>query len=98
VRDPLAKTLTSGHSGRVGAEPVVRLPAITDAHEIARTMNDGWRVGSRGLLPDAILNGLDDARGATPWARRAVRRRECGADSIDVPDRLGQTAPAHARR
>ena len=44
------------------AEALVRLPEITDAQEIARTKNDSWRVGYRGLLPDSILDGLDDAR------------------------------------
>jgi hypothetical protein len=49
------------------AEPVVRLPEITDAQEIARAMNDSWRVGYRGLLCDAILDLLDDTRSATQW-------------------------------
>ena len=49
------------------AEPVVRLPEITDAREIARTMNDSWRVGYRGLLSDAILDLLDDTRSTTQW-------------------------------
>jgi GNAT superfamily N-acetyltransferase len=31
-------------------------------------MNDSWRVGYRGLLSDAILDRLDDARGTTRWA------------------------------
>ena len=47
---------------RVDAEALVRSPEITDAQEIARTKNDSWRVGYRGLLPDSILGGLDDAR------------------------------------
>jgi GNAT superfamily N-acetyltransferase len=49
------------------AQPLVRVPKITDAHEIARTMNDSWRVGYRGLLPDSILDRLDDAQGTTRW-------------------------------
>jgi GNAT superfamily N-acetyltransferase len=53
----------------VDAEALVRSPEITDAQQIARTMNDSWRVGYRGLLSDAILDGLDDARGTTRWAR-----------------------------
>src|SRR5438093_405697 len=56
-----------GQSERVDAEPVIRLPEITDAQEIARTMNDSWRVGYRGLLSDAILDRLDDTRGTTRW-------------------------------
>ena len=51
------------------AEALVRLPEITDAQEIARTKNDSWRVGYRGLLPDSILGGLDDARSTTQWVQ-----------------------------
>ena len=51
------------------AEALVRLPEITDAQEIARTKNDSWRVGYRGLLPDSILNGLDDGRSTTQWVQ-----------------------------
>jgi GNAT superfamily N-acetyltransferase len=54
---------------RVDAEALVRSPEITDAQQIARTINDSWRVGYRGLLSDAILDGLDDARGTTQWVR-----------------------------
>ena len=49
------------------AQPVVRLPQVTDAQEIARTMNDGWRVGYRELLSDAILDLLDDTWAAAQW-------------------------------
>ena len=47
----------NGQSVRVDAEALVRSPEITDAQEIARTKNDSWRVGYRGLLPDSILAG-----------------------------------------
>src|SRR2546421_6927590 len=60
-------TIPSGHSVHVDAEAFVRTPEIADAQQIARTMNDSWRVGYRGLLSDAILDGLDDARGTTQW-------------------------------
>ncbi len=53
----------------VDAEPLVRSPEIADAQQIARTKNDSWRVGYRGLLPDSILDRLDDARSTTAWAR-----------------------------
>jgi hypothetical protein len=53
----------------VDAEALVRTPEIADAPQIARTMNDSWRVGYRGLLSDAILDLLDDARGTTQWVR-----------------------------
>ena len=39
--------------------PLVRSPEITDAPQIARTMNDSWRVGYRGLLSDAILDAFE---------------------------------------
>jgi len=58
----------NGQSVRVDAEPVVRLPEITDAQEIARTMTGSWRVGYRGLLSDAILDLLDDTQVTTQWA------------------------------
>jgi hypothetical protein len=57
------------HSGVVDAKGLVRSPEITDAQQIARTINDSWRVGYRGQMSDAILDGLDDARGTTRWAR-----------------------------
>jgi len=56
-------------SVRVDAEALVRSPEITDAQEIARTKNDSWRVGYRGLLPDSTLDGLDDARSTTQWVQ-----------------------------
>jgi GNAT superfamily N-acetyltransferase len=54
---------------RVDAEALVRSPEITDAQQIARTMNDSWRVGYHGLLSDGILDLLDDARGTTQWVQ-----------------------------
>ncbi len=57
----------NGHPVRVDAEPLVRSPEITDAQQIAWTKNDSWRVGYRGLLPDSMLDGLDDAWAATQW-------------------------------
>jgi GNAT superfamily N-acetyltransferase len=53
----------------VDTEALVRSPEITDAQEIARTKNDSWRVGYRGLLPDSILDGLDDALSTTEWVQ-----------------------------
>jgi len=53
----------------VDAEARVRSPEISDAQQIARTKNDSWRGGYRGLLPDSILDGLDDGRSATQWAQ-----------------------------
>jgi GNAT superfamily N-acetyltransferase len=66
---PRALGQPSGHSVPVDAEALVRSPEITDAQQIARTMNDSWRVGYRGLLSDAILDGLDDVRGTRRWVR-----------------------------
>jgi len=54
---------------RVDAEAIVRSPEISDARQIARAKNDSWRDGYRGLLPDAILDGLDDGRSATQWSQ-----------------------------
>jgi GNAT superfamily N-acetyltransferase len=47
----------------------VRQPEIADARQIAWAKNESWRVGYRGLLPDASLDGLDDARSTAEWAR-----------------------------
>jgi GNAT superfamily N-acetyltransferase len=65
VRAPRQKE----QSVRVDVEALVRSPEITDAQEIARAKNDSWRVGYRGLLPDSILDGLDDTRSTTQWVR-----------------------------
>jgi GNAT superfamily N-acetyltransferase len=54
---------------RVDDEAVVRLPQITDAQQIARAKNDSWRVGYRGLVPDSILDGLDDGLSSTQWVQ-----------------------------
>jgi GNAT superfamily N-acetyltransferase len=53
---------------RVDAEALVRSPEISDAQQIARAKNDSWRDAYRGLLPDSILDALDDARATTQWA------------------------------
>ena len=59
----------NGQSVRVDADALVRSPEITDAPEIARTKNDSWRVGYRRVLPDSMLDGLDDARSTTQWVQ-----------------------------
>lgn len=51
------------------AEALVRSPEISDAQQIARTKNDSWRDGYRGLLPDSILDGLDDRGSTTQWTQ-----------------------------
>jgi ribosomal protein S18 acetylase RimI-like enzyme len=53
----------------VDAEAVVRSPAITDAQQIARTKNESWRVGYRGLLPDSMLDALDDGQSTAQWVQ-----------------------------
>jgi len=53
----------------VEAEALVRSPEIADAEAIARAKNDSWRVGYRGLLPDPVLAGLDDARSTAQWVQ-----------------------------
>jgi GNAT superfamily N-acetyltransferase len=52
-----------------GADALVRSALVTDAEAVARTVNSSWRVGYRGLLPDAILDGLDDARSTAQWVQ-----------------------------
>ena len=64
-----------GQSVRVDAKALVRSPEITDAQEIARTKNDSWRVGYRGLLPDSILAG---------WTMRGPRRNMFSGFGMDT--------------
>jgi ribosomal protein S18 acetylase RimI-like enzyme len=83
----------NGHSGRVDAEPVVRLPEITDAQEIARTMTGSWRVGYRGLLSDAILDLLDDTESTTQWGWVAsgwIRERRVTSRNPIATDAAGR--------
>jgi GNAT superfamily N-acetyltransferase len=75
------------------------LPKVTDAQEIARTMNDSWRVGYRGVLADAILDGLDDARGATHWAewiRDGYENAGLRAEIRVAPDAAGRVVGVSA--
>ena len=51
-------------------EPIVRWAEIGDAADIARTVNASWRTGYRGLIPDEMLDSLDDARSTTQWLQR----------------------------
>lgn len=49
------------------APPAIRLATADDALAIARVHVAGWQSGYRGLMPDALLNGLNvDAR-AKVW-------------------------------
>lgn len=51
-------------------EPKVRPAEIGDAADIARAVNASWRTGYRGLIPDEMLDSLDDARSTTQWLQR----------------------------
>ena len=51
-------------------EPTVRQAEIGDAADIARAVNAGWRSAYRGLIPDEMLDSLDDARATTQWRSR----------------------------
>lgn len=53
--------------------PVVRRATPEDAAAIARAHVHGWRVGYRGLLPDAVLDGLSVAERTVTWRERLAR-------------------------
>jgi GNAT superfamily N-acetyltransferase len=65
----LVRRAPAGHAVRVDTQARVRSPEIGDAERIARVKNDSWRVGYRGLLPDSMLDRLDDTRATTEWRR-----------------------------
>lgn len=45
----------------------VRLATIADADALARVHVDGWRWGYRGVMPDALLDGLSVEARAARW-------------------------------
>jgi len=49
---------------------IVRWAEIGDAADMARVVNASWRSGYRGLIPDEMLDSLDDARSTTQWLPR----------------------------
>jgi ribosomal protein S18 acetylase RimI-like enzyme len=49
------------------AEATVRPAAPADAGEIARIQLDTWRIAYAGLLPEAVLEGLDVEEAALTW-------------------------------
>ncbi len=89
-RRALARTRPIVHSGRVNAQPLVRSPEVRDAEQIARAKNDSWRVGYRGRLPDAVLDGLDDARSTAQW----VEWLRDGYENAGVPGEVRVTTDA----
>jgi GNAT superfamily N-acetyltransferase len=47
----------------------IRIATAADAAAIAAVHVDSWRGAYRGLLPDAVLDGLDVQRRTVGWAR-----------------------------
>ena len=48
---------------------LIRRGVIDDADEASRLHADTWRISYRGLVPDALLDGLSPSRWASGWRR-----------------------------
>jgi GNAT superfamily N-acetyltransferase len=66
----------------------IRRGVIDDAVEASRMHADTWRTSYRGLVPDALLDGLSASRWETGWRR--------GFESMD-PTRVVQVAELAGR-
>jgi len=66
----------------------IRRGVIEDAAEASRMHARTWKVSYRGLVPDALLDGLDPARWETGWGR--------GFESMD-PTRVVHVAEIDGR-
>jgi hypothetical protein len=82
------------------SEARVRLAAADDAPAIADIHIRSWRATYRGLVPDAILDGLSMERRVTSW-REAIAGQErdlaAGSGDGDRAD-VGHRGDAPARR
>ena len=58
---------------RRGARSSSGRPASRDAEDIARVRIASWRAAYRGIVPDAVLDGLDLAAEAATWRDRLRR-------------------------
>jgi GNAT superfamily N-acetyltransferase len=70
------------------ADLVIRRGVIDDATEASRMHADTWRISYRGLVPDALLDGLSDDRWEPGWRR--------GFESMD-PTRVVHVAEIAGR-
>jgi GNAT superfamily N-acetyltransferase len=66
----------------------IRRGVIDDAKEASRAHTDTWRISYRGLVPDALLDGLKDDRWENGWRR--------GFESMD-PTRVVHVAEIDGR-
>jgi GNAT superfamily N-acetyltransferase len=66
----------------------IRRGVVDDATEASRLHADTWRASYRGLVPDALLDGLDASRWETGWRR--------GFESMD-PTRVVHVAEIDGR-
>ncbi len=69
------------------ARVVVRPAGVADAENLARVRIASWRGAYRGIVPDAVLDGL-----------RARRRDRAWRDRLSTPGRPGFASPRGPRR
>lgn len=67
---------------------LIRRGVVDDAREASRMHADTWRGSYRGLVPDALLDGLDSSRWESGWRR--------GFESMD-PTRVVHVAQVAGR-
>ena len=66
----------------------IRRGVVDDAEEASRMHAETWRISYRGLVPDALLDGLTDDRWENGWRR--------GFESMD-PTRVVHVAEIDGR-
>jgi GNAT superfamily N-acetyltransferase len=59
-----------------GESVTIRRAVPADAPEIAHVHVAGWRAAYRGMMPDAILDSLDEAARARMW-KQGLARSDC---------------------
>ena len=68
----------------------LRPATVADARAIAEVHVDGWRWGYRGLLPDAIIDGLDVDTREAQWVSGFTDRWQEGDACVLAEDDAGR--------
>ena len=84
---------------------VIRVAELDDAVDVARIKIASWRIAYVGIVPDAVLDGLDDIRMAATWSdmiekpppRTGVLVAELPSETQDKPAVVGFTQYAPLR-